>query len=219
MKKNLTVLLIAILLPLSAFAGSRKKQAQPDSAGQQQDGTDWLNAPTPDGSPTLKETSDWLEKTLHTFAGAGTKRDGSPVYWNGFSYPVYEHAAIDNQCNFRIITVALDARGRMEKKGTEILIPLGAIKSVATNSPSYEDSGERMETDVVVRTTAPVIRAYSDRSEWSIQFYKPMPDLNDASAAYIFPKDTAPRVKSALEHAAALCQGTFKAPAQSKEPF
>jgi hypothetical protein len=213
MKKTILVLTVAILLPLSAFAGKKKDSSQP------QDTTDWLNAPTPDGSPTLKETSDWLEKTLRTFAGAGTTRDGSPVYWNGYSYPVYEHAAIDNQCNFHIVTVALGDRGRREKKGTEILVPLGAVKSVETNSPSYDDTGERWETDVVVRTTAPVIRANGDRSEWSINFNKPMPNPNDASAIEVFPKDIAPRVKSALDHAAALCQGTFKAPAQSKDPF
>jgi hypothetical protein len=57
MKKSLTVLAIVILLALSAFAGKKK------------DSTDWLNAPTPDGSPTLKETSDWLAKTLQDYGG------------------------------------------------------------------------------------------------------------------------------------------------------
>ena len=42
--ETLFILTMAVLLPISALGGKKK----------QKDSTDWLNAPTPDGSPTTQ---------------------------------------------------------------------------------------------------------------------------------------------------------------------
>lgn len=111
MKKNILVLLAAILLPLSAF-GAKKKQPQ--------DSTDWLNAPTPDGSPTLKETSDWLAKTL---AGYG----GDP---RGTVYSVVQSVGIDNNCNFSYTESSRARDNKSYRETTEVSFPLGAVTDV-----------------------------------------------------------------------------------------
>lgn len=99
MKKTGIFLTLAILLPLSAFAGRKKQPPQPESTQQQQDGTDWLNAPTPDGSPTLKETSDWLARTLQDYGGY-YPNCGSPGPCLGY-FPALSGVGIDNTCTFR----------------------------------------------------------------------------------------------------------------------
>ena len=111
-KKTIAVLVVSILLPLSAFA-ARKKQAQQDS-------TDWLNAPTPDGSPTLKETSDWLARTL-------TDYGGDP---RGAVYTVIQNVRIDNNCNFSFTVASRAQDNKSYHESTELTVPLGAVTDV-----------------------------------------------------------------------------------------
>jgi len=111
-KKTIAVLVVSILLPLSAFA-AKKKQAQQDS-------TDWLNAPTPDGSPTLKETSDWLARTL-------TDYGGDP---RGAVYTVIQNVRIDNNCNFSFTVASRAQDNKSYHESTELTVPLGAVTDV-----------------------------------------------------------------------------------------
>lgn len=119
----------AILLPAAAFTGKKK------------DKTDWLDAPTPDGSPTLKETSDWLAKTLNTYAGVGNNQDGK--YGSSPDEPVYESVSINNQCEFSFVQVPINDRGRRDRRqALQTIIPLGAVLSVGTD-PNTTSTGAK----------------------------------------------------------------------------
>src|ERR1700744_682859 len=113
MKKTLITLTIAFLLPVAAFA-SHKKNASP------QDSIDWLNAPTPDGSPTLKETSDWLAGILADYGGDPT----------GKVYTVIQSVRIDNNCTFNYTEASRARDNRGYHETTEVSFPLGAVTDV-----------------------------------------------------------------------------------------
>ncbi len=122
MKNNLLIFAVAILLPVAAFAGHKKDSPQP------QDTTDWLNAPTPDGSPTLKETSDWLGKTL-----VGYFRGTSDGTVNSY----LDDVRIDNNCNFTYSERLIDKHYHDTKVTT---FPLGAVTSVTTDADGSDGS-------------------------------------------------------------------------------
>lgn len=113
MKTILTIFTIALLLPAAAFAGKKKSASA-------QDNTDWLNAPTPDGSPTLKETSDWLARTLADYGG-----DPS-----GSVYTVVQNVHIDNNCNFNYTLASRARDNKSYHETTEVSFALGAVTDV-----------------------------------------------------------------------------------------
>jgi hypothetical protein len=247
MKRGAMILLLAILLPPSAFAGSRKKQApQPDS-------TDWLNAPTPDGSPTLKETSDWLARTLADYGG-------DP---RGNVYSFVQSVRIDNNCNFDFTEVSRARDNKSYHDATEVTIPLGAVTDVhiegvdgeglthlvedagyiaahpnrlkANDSGSYfrvDDAGilqelggfsVRLETGQVAAVhdvNYPTRGKSSDGSANSALIdVGAYPAARPGAELPQRPVQMLPRIVSAFQHAVSLCQSTYKAAAPVKEPF
>jgi hypothetical protein len=202
MKRILPILAIAMFLPVVAFAAKKKGQ----------NSTDWLDAPTPDGSPTLRETSDWLAKTLKGYAGA-PEDNGSM----GFDSPAYDSVSINNECELSYTMIPQDQYRRRDwKHAWRIIVPLGAVDAV---SAAPYDTPWRVSWYVELHTNAAAIQGGgSVRSEQTIVFYDVMSDPADASKS-VRPENIAPRVKTAIEHAAALCQGTFQPPTKSKEPF
>jgi hypothetical protein len=122
-KKILTIFATAIVLIVSALG-----QTKQDSSAKPQDTTDWLNAPTPDGSPTLRETSDWLDKTFRLY--------GDSQIWGGGHMTESDRVLgvhIDNDCNLHLIidfaTQDFSKRSKNPRFVQEIddfSIPLGA---------------------------------------------------------------------------------------------
>jgi hypothetical protein len=198
-KKSVIVLVVAILLPLSALSGKKKRQ----------DSTDWLNAPTPDGSPTLKQTSDWLAKTLQDYGGLPPNEELTGV-------------RIDNDCTFNY-----DQDELISRQHLSFSIPLGAITNVEIGH--YDTSGGVPHVELQTGQVADVVRRSSYQynrkkpseeavNEDSIELGK-MPRRRPGGELPQTPEQIAPRVVSAFQHAVNLCQSGYKAPAQSKEPF
>jgi len=207
MKKSVVFLVVAILLPLSAFAGKKK----------QQDSTDWLNAPTPDGSPTLKQTIDWLAQTLQDYSWDS--------FEDGQGFWVVSGFRIDNNCNFSYTKTA--PKGFGFSATIDVSFPLGAITSVEPSSEgvSYGFWGVEFETGEVAALR--VVRRTHGQ-----------PDLDQALSHMDIPlthswgpqarpggevpptiDKMVPRIVSAFQHAVSLCQSTYKAPTQAKQPF
>jgi len=211
MKKSVIVLVVAILLPLAAFA-DKKKQPPPGST----DITDWLNAPTPDGSPTLKQTSDWLAKTLQDYGGD----------WRHAT--VVSEVRIDNNCVFSYSEMT--PKGPWENSGTaiDISFPLGAITKVqpSDEGADFGPHGIEFETGQVeaVRWLKHPQRGSSveqrvlNQIDISLQWAR-RPQVGLGSEVPQTRQQVIPRIVSAFQHAVSLCQSTYKAPAQSKEPF
>jgi hypothetical protein len=202
MKKTLQILLVTILLPGAAFAGKKKDQ----------NATNWLDAPTPDGSPTLRETSDWLAKTLKDYAGAPEANGGM-----GYDSPAYDSVSINNQCELSYTMIPQDQYRRRDwKHAWRITVPLGAVDAV--NAGPYETPW-RISWSVDLRTNPAAIQGGGNvRSEENIIFYSIEADPRDASKS-VRPEDIAPRVKTAMQHAVDLCKAAYKPPTQEKEPF
>jgi|GEM_PF-2093648 len=107
-----------------------------------QSGYDRLNAPTADGSPTLKVTSDWLAKTLKDYADRN--RDGSTRI-AGWLYEYFNNVHIDNNCvlsytdtesAFHSNLLGPGGKNKLSKV-THYYVPLGAVSSVSASSSSY----------------------------------------------------------------------------------
>ncbi len=203
MKKIFVVLVVAIMLPLSAFA---KKKPQQDS----KDETEWLNAPTPDGSPTLGATRDWLKNVLDGYGGYNI---------NGASRPI-EGVQIDAKCNF---TWKERYIYRLDKQNLIVhsyVMPLGALTGVSVDAGYAPDVVLRLSTGQVsaIRVTDDSGKEAYESNE-SI-FLGRVPEAKSAQDQVPQrPSEMAPRVISALVHAADLCRSMYKAPAQAKEPF
>src|SRR5271168_4417284 len=71
--KNIFMILFVVTLLVVASLGQQTAPLQAD--------VNWLDAPTPDGSPTLRETSDWLGKTLSLYGGFHDVNGGSTSTW------------------------------------------------------------------------------------------------------------------------------------------
>jgi hypothetical protein len=233
MKKILTILTIAILLPASAFAGKKKDSQRnqdlqqsndpqqwqvPDDTPQSPDGTDWLNAPTPDGSPTLKETSDWLAKVLDEYGGnESTER----LFESSI-----KRAKIDNSCNLSYLELGLGGGGTISK----VSVPLGAITSIEIRN---NDAGPFVKWETGKLALARYVKLHfasgntlvEDEKYYYAGFFTMIarrpPPISTAPGAEIpqSPEQMAPRIVKALQHAADLCKTTYKAPDQAKEPF
>jgi hypothetical protein len=214
MKKLLTILTTAILLPASAFAGKKKDRAD-NPAPQQTDGTDWLNAPTPDGSPTLKQTSDWLAMT---FADYGSYSYMGTWYVSGVS--------IDNSCNFHYTTTQTWGDDRKSVQILDHTVPLGAMTDIQPHS----DVNDRVIGIEYHTGNVPLIHfASHGRGDYK----KPQEYVSYADTLVPFAGDPpirpgievhsyiemVPRVISALQHAVSLCKSTYKPPVQKKQPF
>ena len=208
MKKAIVVLIIAILLPLSAFAGRKKQAPQPDST-QQQDGTDWLNAPTPDGSPTLKETRDWLKRVLEGYGGYD---------YNGASRPI-EDVQIDGKCNFAYKERYIYKLDKQNVIDLSVVLPLGAVTNVSIDQGYPGEVVLRLSTG-----QASAIRQTQERKDSYTNsvniFLERVPEAQgQQDQVPQTPNQMAPRVIGALEHAAELCRSVYKVPTQPKEPF
>jgi hypothetical protein len=141
MKRILTILTIAAVWPALFVAGQTKQDSgsvQGISPGTE---VNWLDAPTPDGSPTLRETSDWLGKTLSLY--------GSGQSWSGFLDHADQvtSASIDNNCN---LNLAIDYAANTNQNAArrvkhphfsheldEITIPLGAGVMVSSQGDHH----------------------------------------------------------------------------------
>ena len=207
MKKTGMILALAILLPLSAFAGKKKQPPQPD--------TDWLNAPTPDGSPTLKETSDWLAKTLQDYGGYHP-HCGSPGPCLG-SFPVLSDVGIDNTCTFRWTEETNASRDAIYSYA----VPLGAVTEI-TVAPTDDGLAPNLtiKTGQVTAISAGerVNKTHEALASAGFDLYgTPPPKLN--APAPESKERMAPRIQKALQHAVDLCRSTYQAPAQAKQLF
>ncbi len=125
--KNILMILFVVTLFAVASLG---QQTAPQHAD-----VNWLDAPTPDSSPTLRETSDWLGKTLPLYGGGST--------WNGSLLDANRvlSASIDNDCNLNLaIDYATNTNKNAERRVKHahfshevdaISVPLGAGVMVA----------------------------------------------------------------------------------------
>jgi hypothetical protein len=210
MKKAGMILMLAILVSLSAFAGKKKQQDNQDNAG----GVDWLNAPTPDGSPTLKQTSDWLAKTLQAYGGEDRQSGRS----------VIREVRIDNSCNFHYSVNETGYSGNPYVRGFDVTLPLGAVHDIYAWISDID--APPVGIDISTGQTASVQFSSHSRREtstsansvvWIAVRHVPEPILGgeapEAAAQMI------PRIITALQHAVDLCRSTYKPPAESKEPF
>jgi hypothetical protein len=179
---------IAMFLPLLAMAGRRK------------DTIDRLNAPTSDGSPTLKQTGDWLAKTLADYGG----ENDSPTCG----------LAIDNSCTLHWS----DGKGR----GSESFsVPLGAVTSVEI-VPQNWNGGDRW-LDLTIRTgNVAAIRqdgtSFAEAQTWFV-LGRRMPAAKPSESLPQVPDQMAPRIQTALQHAVSLCQNTYQSPSQPDNLF
>lgn len=201
MKKILVVVAIAVLLPCAALAAKKKDQPQ--------NGTDWLNAPTPDGSPTLKETSDWLAKTMEAYGGDNSNQ---PVTITGVH--------IDNSCNFYWTATVRDRSWNKYLDITDFSIALGAVTNL---TPGNNDDGVLIQTGQVEAVRTDTHGHYEHRSERASNSgyfgVSRIPEAQPGGAVPQNPQQMVGRIVSALQHAVNLCQSAYKAPDQTKEPF
>lgn len=194
MKKIQTIVAIAILLTGSAFAGGKKDK----------NSADWLNAPTPDGSPTLGETRDWLAKVLVEYSGHGGPTD---FEWT-------TGASIDNTCHLSWTTDVYDGNSPHPRRGSRYSLPLGAVTDV-----SIADSKIMIATGDVaaIAHDSPWLHQNGNQSSAYINL---MPDFHPANNTVVVPlNEIAPRIQKALQHAVDLCKSVYQQPAQTKEPF
>lgn len=196
MKKSLWFLMLTVSLSVSAFAGKKKEQNT----------TDWLNAPTPDGSPTLKETSDWLSQTMEAYGG--NTRDPAAVIG----------VRIDNSCNFYWTLRVTDRSWNKYLDITDYSLPLGAVTSV-----SATQTGVRLETGQVTAIRLQGHGHYEHRTDTAADSagfeVSRMPEPKAGGEAPQQPEQVIPRIVNALQHAVSLCQSTYKPPVQTKQPF
>jgi hypothetical protein len=201
MKRILAILAIAILLPVAALAAKKKDQAQT--------GTDWLNAPTPDGSPTLKETSDWLAKTMEAYGGDNSNQ---PVTISG--------VRIDNSCNFYWTATVRDRSWNKYLNINDYSLALGAVTNVSAGD---DNSGILIQTGQVEAVRLDNHGHYEHRTQNASNSgyfsVSRMPEAQAGGAVPQNPQQMVGRIVSALQHAVNLCQSAYKAPAETKEPF
>lgn len=196
MKKILIILMMAILLPAAAFGQQTASQEQ----------VNWLDAPTPDGSPTLRETSDYLAKTLQEYGG-------------------YSGLGIDNTCTLRWDEPWLSVK---------YAVPLGAVQFIAATTstsdktyPAIELTTGNMAAIEQQQLTPPRARHHSkehpvsEAKALTLVFF----ELTEQPIAHLGESvpmtgwEINPHIIAAMQHAVGLCQSAYKAPAQAKQPF
>jgi hypothetical protein len=217
MKKTGMILMLAILLPLSAFA-ARKKPAPPPDPTPPQAGTDWLNAPTPDGSPTLKETSDWLAQNFPAYAGIDISRDDpgdEATHWR------FSDASIDGTCTFRWTETMWMGNGRKEVRDTTTVehhsVPLGAVTEVSVRAPGEYDgeNGSRWLRIHISTGNVSLLKL----GTFAFFPIDQMPRAATGGLVPDVPEQMAPRIAKALQHSVDLCKGTYTPPTKAKQAF
>jgi hypothetical protein len=186
--------------------------------------TDRLNAPTTDGSPTLQVTSDWLAQTLQVYGGTAENTDNLK----------YSNIQIDNNCTFSLTQTYTD-----DSEGTyyvdQFAVPMGAITSVVDNAPGT--TGVQIVTGQIAAVRDHGIGAFvipGKKPAPGAMLGPPGPDTYKNSlflemlnmpavtpGAQLPDQSTTmvPRVITALQHAVALCAGSYTPPTQSPQPF
>jgi hypothetical protein len=197
MKRILITLAIAILLPVSAFSAKKKDSSPPPDA------TDWLNAPTPDGSPTLKETSDWLAKTWEAYGG-----DANTSY-----FAIH----IDNDCSFHM-SVAF--RNGKHMSTNDWSFPLGAVSSV-DRDPDHAQSVKIATGNLAA---VQVVRHGGNNrgtNYYSYIWYEVLkyPAVKPGGEIPQPADQMLPHIVNAFQHAVNLCHSAYKAPTAAKDPF
>ncbi len=215
----------------------------------------WLDAPTPDGSPTLRETSNWLDKTLRLY--------GSYSTWRGGLNPLQDSSqvisvSIDDSCNLNVgIDYATNANTsdrkqkhlRFSHELDEVTIPLGAgivvssdgdvrpprlwidiqtpgrqsiqiiPRAVNADSFSVDPDDGRISTVGVVTPGAAGKPSYSADFQLDMRSSPPPAAQTRDAEIPVWTDQMVPRIVNAIQHAAALCQSTYKAPSKTREPF
>jgi hypothetical protein len=186
--------------------------------------------------PTLKETNDWLAKTLKVYASGGPSD-----YYSGYVFSNFE---IDKNCNLSITENYNldDPNERIAPKdtvhGTKVVtIPLGAITNVYRPPTQYlkgDDSyfkdkiiaietgqiaAVHMVTHYIVPPSSNHVTTEDSNSNKYYVYVAMYPKASPGGEIPQPPSQMVPRVVSALQHAVSLCQGTYAAPPQAKEPF
>ena len=203
MNKNGIILMLAILMPLTAFAGKKKQQ-------DDQDTTALLDAATPDGSPTLRQTRDWLKAALEGYGG----------YYNGGSARPIESVQIDGKCNFTYKERYIYKLDKQNVIVASYEMQVGAIKHVSVEGDRGDDVVLRLSTGQAsaIRVTDEEGKAtYTNLAE---VFLGRVPEARSSQDQVPqTPAQMAPRVIKALVHAADLCRSTYHEPSQSEAPF
>ena len=204
-----------------------------------QSGYDHLNAPTADGSPTLKVTSDWLATTIVNYKASLFVDPRSTPYFNEFQSQGIESPYIDSACIYHFTTNSNDY-------SYHYLVPLGAISSVSALSiPVSErepdmnyrpnlllDTGSKTIAAIqAIKTLRNISRKHNNRnSEQTVTnpiIYLssigiilnevPLPSQGEAISPSLDQMNE--RTAKAFQHAVSLCAGTYQAPAQTTQPF
>jgi hypothetical protein len=197
MKKILMALTIAALLLLAASGQQTASQEQ----------VNWLDAPTPDGSPTLRETSDYLAKTMQEYGG----------------YSVF---GIDNSCTLRW----------EEPYGDTFLkytVPMGAVQSIVATTSTSDRTYPAIQLTTgniaaIEQQQGPLIAKHHSKEHrvnevkaLTIVFFtidqQPIAHLGENAPRTGWEMN--PHIISAMQHAVGLCQSAYKAPVNAKEPF
>jgi hypothetical protein len=244
--KRILITLVAVLL---------QGVAPCQQTASQQADTNWLDAPTPDGSPTLRETSNWLDKTLRLY--------GSHSTWRGGLNPLQDSeqvisVSIDNSCNLNVgVDYATNANTsdrkvkhlRFSHELDRITVPLGAAIAVSSggdtrpprlwidmqtpgrqsiqivpeavnaNNFSVDPNDGRISTLGAVTPGAAGRPSYSADFQINLRSSPPPAAQTRDAEIPVWTDQMVPRIVNAIQHAAALCQGTYKAPSQTREPF
>lgn len=166
----------------------------------------------PSSGPTLRETSDWLAKTLKAYGGL--------YLTNGLLESAVTDAEISNDCTLQIKSTHYDWNfdKRKEKSSWVVTetVPLGAVTSVRLDV--------RSDLNEVTIYTYPVSAVLVNNRGSQAPTFQLGIDLQrrpDESLGTDVPQtgsEISQRVEKALSHAVDLCRGTYSHP-QSKEPF
>lgn len=153
--RNITV--VALLSGTLLFSQAQDTAtAQRASAAQQE--VDWLDAPTPDGSPTLRETSDWLAKTLTLYGGSNGFEDGvTGSMWSAKvtrsikGALLIADARIDEQCHFIYNEIYAEGTVKDGSKhqnvsytGITVSVPLG-VPALSIENTYVRGDGHKLE--------------------------------------------------------------------------
>jgi hypothetical protein len=198
-KSIIAILLITIALPVAAFAGKKKEQPK-----------------APDSGPTLKETSDWLAKTLTAYGG----------FVNGYVRWEYNNVVLDNDCKFSLILSITEPQDPSYFLTSEMSLPVGAVDRIEElPADSANDRTIMLHTGqlaVVHGLTHSSINPGKDNNDdgnfLSLRIGI-KPDIRANETMPLSPEEMVPHIVNALQHAANLCRSVYKPPTQEKQPF
>ena len=197
MKKLLWSLILTALLSAPAIAGKKKDSPPP------QDGTDWLNAPTPDGSPTLRATSDWLGKTLEAYGGDNNSSDVS--------------IHIDNDCSFHVKFANKNGKHTFTN---DLSFPLGAVTSVDRDPDNAQNVKIATGNVAVMQMVRHGWNNYGTNYYTNVTFeVAKYPEVKPGGEIPQPVDQMLPRIVNAFQHAMSLCRSAYQAPSSNKEPF